>query len=123
MWWWSCREGGEGSLQGGVAGEWSAPRQALAGARVRRKLRRAVRGVADDGVADVGTVDAELVGAAGFGGEFEEGVGGAVGGGGRSITVAARMKAFEDGVDGLGGFADVVADGVFFADFGMDGEG
>ncbi len=69
----------------------------------------AVGGVSDDGVSEVHAVDADLVGASGFGGEFEEGV---------------AAEAFFDGVDGLGGFAGGVgADGVFFADFGVDAEG
>lgn len=39
----------------------------------------AVEGVADHGVAEVGHVDAELVGSAGFWGEFDEGAGGGLG--------------------------------------------
>ena len=69
----------------------------------------AVGDVADDGVADVGAVDAELVGAAGFGLEFEEGV---------------AFEAFLDDVDGLGGFSGGIgADGVAFAVLGVDAEG
>ena len=86
-----------------------------------RDLPPAVGGVADDGVADVGEVDAELVGAAGFGGEFEKGVGG-VGSGEGALMLATGGEAFDDRVDGLGRFAHFGADGIFFANLGMDGQ-
>ena len=62
---------------------------------LQRDLAAAVGAVADDGVADVGEVDAELVGAAGFGGEFEEGVAGAGVGAPERIGGVTRVGAFE----------------------------
>ena len=83
-------------------------------------LAATVHDIADDGVADMGAMDAQLVRAAGAGGEFEECVCGASGGTGRAS--GADAKPFFDGVDRLRRLADIGADGVFLAHFGVDAE-
>ncbi len=77
-----------------------------------RDLPPAIGGVADDGVADVGEVDAELVRATGFGHQFQQGVAG-----------GTDFETFFDVVDRLGRLADIGADGIAFAEFLVDAEG